>query len=250
MVGGAPLNVAVGLARLGTPAHLLTAVGETRSGTGSWPPPPRPASLLAASSGCRSRRRSPSPRSTAAKRPSVLRRPACVRLPDPADLDADLLAGPRSFSTADRSRCSAAPRWLRPAGSGPARPDPGSRPQRAPFPLPDARAVAGLRGVIEEFAATADLVKIVTPRPGPLHGRGARRSPWRCACGRWARARSSSPWVPRAPSSSASAATVRRAPAEMAEHLICRSDSVLVGAPGAPRPGGGRRARRPRSSPR
>lgn len=235
VVGGAPFNVAVGLARLGTSAHLLTAVGGDAFGD-------RIVSY-AADSGVRVdgivRVPAPTPIAVASYAGSEASfafygDPAAYSLLAPTDLDLDLVAGAAvlycgSIALLGGASLAAARRtW---AESGPIRVlDPNVR----PFLLPDARAVDRLRAIIEEFASTADLVKLSHADAAALYG-GI--SPISVAL----RLRALGAKTSVVTLGAAGAVIVRRrtgAPPrhpQMAEDLIGRGDSV-IGLPVSPGP--------------
>jgi fructokinase len=160
-VGGAPLNVAVGIARLGGTVEFAGSVGDDVLGD-------RLAGFLAnAGVGTRNLIRVPAPTTLAVAtfdgaEPDFrfYGEPPSYGAFGPADLDQAAVGGagalycgsigllcPRLLAAARRA-------WSMP---GPLRVfDPNVRPRL----LPDHRAVLALRAVVEEFAATADLVKL------------------------------------------------------------------------------------------
>jgi fructokinase len=171
VVGGAPFNVAVGLARLGTPVHLLTAVGGDAFGD-------RIVGYAAGAGvgvGGIVRVPAPTPLAVATYTGSEASfafygDPPAYGMLAPADLDPDLLAGASvlycgSIALLGRASLLAARRaWAEP---GPLRVlDPNVR----PFLLPDAHATARLRAIVEEFASGADLVKLSLADATALYG--------------------------------------------------------------------------------
>jgi fructokinase len=160
-IGGAPLNVAVGVSRLGGRAHFLGALSDDTWGD-------RIAAFLADNNvDTRDVRRVTAATTLALTTfagPEPQFRfygtPASYAQLHPADLDLPLLAGAAvlytgSISLLARPILDTARRaWAQP---GPLRVlDPNVRPAL----LPDRAAVIGLRDLVEEFAATADLVKL------------------------------------------------------------------------------------------
>lgn len=160
-IGGGPLNVAVGVARLGGDARFVGSLGEDVWGS-------RIADFLAgAGVGVAGTRRVAAATTLAVTTfagPEPQFRfygePPSYALLEPADLDLGLLAGADvvyagSISLLREPFLGAARRaW---AVAGPLKVfDPNVRPTL----LPDAAAVHRLRDQVEQFAATADLVKL------------------------------------------------------------------------------------------
>ena len=162
-IGGAPLNVAVGVARLGGTVEFVGSIGDDVLGD-------RLAGFLAnVGVGTRNLIRVPAPTTLAVAtfdgaEPDFrfYGSPPSYGAFGPADLDQSAvraagalycgsigLLAPRLLAAARRAWAAAA--------DGPLRVfDPNVRPRL----LPDREAVAGLRAVVEEFAAKADLVKL------------------------------------------------------------------------------------------
>ncbi|HYN92578.1 MAG TPA: carbohydrate kinase [Pilimelia sp.] len=160
-VGGAPLNVAVAIARLGGAVEFAGAVGDDVLGD-------RLAAFLAdAGVGTRSLRRVPAPTTLAVAtfdgaEPDFrfYGEPPSYGAFGPADLDGTGVAAAQvlycgSIGLLSPHLLAAARRaW---STGGPLRVfDPNVRPRL----LPDTAAVLALRALVEEFAATADLVKL------------------------------------------------------------------------------------------
>lgn len=170
-VGGAPLNVAVGLARLGTPVRLVTALGSDDLAT-------RVSGLLASGGvdlGGLVRVSGPTPLAVATftgPEPgfAFYGDPPLYAQIRPADIDLAAVGaatvvycGSIALLTAFVDAARAA--WAVP---GPLRVlDPNLR----PFTLTAPGAVDRARAVVEEFAATADLVKLSDVDASLLYGR-------------------------------------------------------------------------------
>lgn len=172
MVGGAPLNVAAGLARLGAPAHLITSISTDAFGQRIWD---LLGDLGVDHRACR-RTEVPTTLAVTSLRDAVpdfafytaapaqgsltqADRPSFADL-DPADLDHDLVARAATLYCGSIAlmypgvREFAAAAWATP---GPLRVlDPNVRPRLL-------RDRDGLRRTIEEFATVADLVKLSAP---------------------------------------------------------------------------------------
>ncbi|MBB5873116.1 fructokinase [Allocatelliglobosispora scoriae] len=171
VVGGAPFNVAVGLARLGTPAHLLTAVGGDTFGD-------RIVDYAAAAGvgvGGIVRVPAPTPLAVATYTGSEASfafygDPPAYGMLAPTDLDPDLLAGASVLYCGSIALLGAAS--LRAARHAWATPGPlrAFDPNVRPFLLPDAHAAARLRAIVEEFSAGADLVKLSLADATALYG--------------------------------------------------------------------------------
>ena len=161
VIGGAPLNVAVGATRLGGRVEFVGSLGHDTLGD-------RIAAFLAqAGVGTRAVRRVPVPTALAVAtfdgaEPTFqfYGEPPSYALLGPDDLDPDLVTDATvvyagSIALMREPFLSAArAAWKLP---GPLRVfDPNVRPRL----LPDAAAVAALRDLVEEFFATADLVKL------------------------------------------------------------------------------------------
>jgi fructokinase len=170
-IGGAPLNVAVGAARLGGNVQYIGSLGGDALGD-------RIATFLdRVGVGTRAVRRVGVPTSLAVAtfdgaEPTFqfYGEPPSYALLEPADLDLPLIAGAAvvyagSISLMREPFLSAArAAW---AVAGPLRVfDPNVR----PLLLPDAAAVSSLRDVVEEFFATADLVKLSSADAELLYG--------------------------------------------------------------------------------
>ncbi|MEV0900743.1 carbohydrate kinase [Actinoplanes sp. NPDC049802] len=170
-IGGAPLNVAVGVARLGGEARYAGALSDDTLGD-------RIAAFLRETGvGDRGVRRVPVPTTLAVTtfegaEPTFTfyGEPPSYALLSPGDLDLDEVAGAAVLYTgsicllrrpfADAARAA----WSTP---GPLRVfDPNVRPTL----LPDSTAVAALRDLAEEFFATADLVKLSAADAVTLYG--------------------------------------------------------------------------------
>ncbi|GAB1646176.1 carbohydrate kinase family protein [Krasilnikovia sp. MM14-A1259] len=160
-IGGAPLNVAVGATRLGGDVEFAGTLGTDAPGE-------RIAALLrTAGVGARGVRRVPVPTTLAVTtfegaEPSFTfyGEPPSYALLRPDDLDAALIAGASVLYAGSIAllrepfRAAARAAWAIP---GPVRVfDPNVRPTLLPGPA----AVASLRDLVEEFFATADLVKL------------------------------------------------------------------------------------------
>ncbi|RZU53106.1 fructokinase [Krasilnikovia cinnamomea] len=160
-IGGAPLNVAVGVARLGGHAEYVGTLGGDTLGD-------RIADFLrTAGVGVRGVRRVPVPTTLAlttfdGAEPTFTfyGEPPSYALLEPGDLDAELVAGAAVLYTGSIAllrepfRAAARAAWATP---GPIRVfDPNVRPTLLPGPA----AVAALRELTDEFIATADLVKL------------------------------------------------------------------------------------------
>lgn len=161
MVGGAPLNVAAGLARLGATAYLVTSISSDALGQRIW-------DLLGEVGvdrrACR-RVDVPTTLAVTSLRDAVPEftfygDPPSFAQVGPADLDEDLVAHATTLYCGSiallypPSRELAATAWATP---GPLRIlDPNVRPRLL-------RDRAGLRHTIEEFASIADLVKLSEP---------------------------------------------------------------------------------------
>jgi fructokinase len=161
MVGGAPLNVAAGLARLGVSAYLVTSISSDALGQRIW-------DLLAHVGvdrrACR-RVDVPTTLAVTSLRDAVPEftfygDPPSFAQVDPTDLDTQLVARATTLYCGSiallypASRALAAAAWATP---GPLRVlDPNVRPRLL-------RDRASLRRTIEEFASTADLVKLSEP---------------------------------------------------------------------------------------
>ncbi|GAA4600256.1 fructokinase [Actinoplanes octamycinicus] len=160
-IGGAPLNVAVGVARLGGAVQYAGSLGTDVLGD-------RIAAFLAeAGVGERGVRRAAVPTTLAVTtfegaEPAFTfyGEPPSYALLGPADLDRDILAGGEVLYTGSicllREPFRAAARQAWSGFSGLRVFDPNVRPRL----LPDAAAVTALRELVEEFFATADLVKL------------------------------------------------------------------------------------------
>ncbi|MEV6348652.1 carbohydrate kinase [Actinoplanes sp. NPDC051851] len=170
-IGGAPLNVAVGVARLGGSAEYLGSLGTDVLGE-------RIAAFLAeAGVGCAGVRRVGVPTTLAVTtfegaEPTFTfyGEPPSYALLEPGDLDPAVLAGAGVLYTGsicllrEPFRSAARAAW---ATEGPIRVfDPNVRPKL----LPDAAAVDALRDLVEEFFATADLVKLSAADAETLYG--------------------------------------------------------------------------------
>ncbi|BEL04280.1 aminoimidazole riboside kinase [Actinoplanes sichuanensis] len=170
-IGGAPLNVAVGVSRLGGNAHFIGTLSEDTWGD-------RIAAFLTDNGvGTRHVRRVPAASTLALTTfagPEPQFRfygtPASYAQLAPADLDLPHLSGAAVLYTGSISLLaqpvldSARRAWARP---GPLRVlDPNIRPGL----LPDHTAVTELRDLIEHFAATADLVKLSAADTAVLYG--------------------------------------------------------------------------------
>jgi len=179
MVGGAPLNVAAGITRLGASAQLVTSIGTDALGQRIW-------NLLAdLGVGTRACVRVDVPTTLALTSlrdavpefsfynaapthasPAHGDSPSFAQL-DPSDLDRDLVAQSSTLYCGSialmypRARELARAAWATP---GPMRVlDPNVRPRLLRDP-------EGLRRTIEEFASTADLVKLSEPDAATLFG--------------------------------------------------------------------------------
>jgi Sugar kinases, ribokinase family len=161
MVGGAPLNVAAGLARLGISVHLVTSISSDALGQRIW-------DLLTQMGvdhkACR-RVDVPTTLAVTSLRNAVPEftfygDPPSFAQVDPSDLDADLVAGATTLYCGSIALMYPAPRELAAAAwatPGPRRIlDPNVRPRLL-------RDRAGLRRTIEEFASIADMVKLSEP---------------------------------------------------------------------------------------
>ena len=160
-IGGAPLNVAVAVARLGGRAEYAGSIGADVLGDRIE------AVLSDAGVGRGGVRRVPVPTTLAVTtfegaEPTFTfyGEPPSYALLGPGDLDRDAVAGAAVLYTGsicllrEPFRAAARAAW---ATAGPLRVfDPNVRPTL----LPDAAAVAALRTLVEEFFATADLVKL------------------------------------------------------------------------------------------
>jgi fructokinase len=171
MVGGAPLNVAVGLARLGTPARLVTAVGSDAFAD-------RIVDLLNESyvdTGAVKRIAGPTPLAVATFRgaePSFAfyGDPPAYAHVQPSDVDSTTVAGAKviyagSIALATPFYEAIKSAWKVP---GPVRVlDPNLR----PFIMADPTAAVRVQQRIEELATTADLVKLSDVDAHLLFGR-------------------------------------------------------------------------------
>ena len=171
-IGGAPLNVAVGVARLGGDARYVGTLGDDVLGD-------RIAAFLRDSGvGDRAVRRVPVPTTLAVTNfegaePTFTfyGEPPSYALLGPADLDPAEVAAASVLYTGSicllREPFVAAARAAWSTPGGPLRVfDPNVRPTL----LPDAAAVAALRALAEEFFATADLVKLSAADAVTLYG--------------------------------------------------------------------------------
>ena len=161
MVGGAPLNVAAGLARLGVSAYLITSISSDALGQRIWD---LLTDLGVDRRACR-RVDVPTTLAVTSLRDAVPEftfygDPPSFAQVDPTDLDAALIAGAATLYCGSiallypAARELAAAAWATP---GPLRVlDPNVRPRLL-------RDREGLRRTIEEFASTADLVKLSEP---------------------------------------------------------------------------------------
>ncbi len=170
-IGGAPLNVAVGVARLGGRVEYAGSLGTDALGD-------RIAAFLReAGVGDKGVRRVGVPTTLAVTtfegaEPTFTfyGEPPSYALLDPADLDHGVLAGAEVLYTGsicllrEPFRAAAREAW---AGFGGFRVfDPNVRPRL----LPDDAALAALRDLVEEFFATADLVKLSSADAQLLYG--------------------------------------------------------------------------------
>jgi fructokinase len=171
VIGGAPLNVAVGVARLGEAVEFAGSVGDDVLGD-------RLAGFLAnAGVGTRNLVRVPTPTTLAVAtfdgaEPDFqfYGEPPSYGAFGPADLDHEAVAAagalycgsigllcPRLLAAARRAWATGGQDKSGQSNRRPLRAfDPNVRPRL----LPDHDAVLSLRGIVEEFAATADLVKL------------------------------------------------------------------------------------------
>jgi len=171
-IGGAPLNVAVGVTRLGGDARYAGALSTDVLGD-------RIAAFLRrAGVGLAAAKRVTVPTTLAVTtfegaEPTFTfyGEPPSYALLAPADLEPSLVAGASVLYTGSISllrepfRAAARAAW---ATAGPLRVfDPNVRPTL----LPDAGAVTGLRALVEEFFATADLVKLSAADADVLYDR-------------------------------------------------------------------------------
>jgi fructokinase len=160
-IGGAPLNVAVGVSRLGGSAHFIGALSDDTWGdriaaflTGNGVGTAGVRRVTAASALALTTFAGPEPQFR------FYGAPASYAQLQPADLDLSRLAGAAVLYTGSISLLAqpildtARLAWSQP---GPLRVlDPNVRPAL----LPDRAAVVGLRDLVEQFASTADLVKL------------------------------------------------------------------------------------------